>query len=606
MNSIFGTIGQVEDTYIEKMADLLAHRGKIKHVEHFSKNVVFGCGCSAPERRIFLEENYIIASDASIYNLDEVKEFLREKGNYSGSENKEELLLRLFDLHGVPGIEKVNGDFAFAIWDKINQRLILGRDFLGCHPLYYVELVNGGLAFASEYKALLALPHMTIDPDQNMLQHLQYHKKLPIGKTLSKNICAVQPGCVQIFLPAGNEIDAIKMSPINSSVNTYSETEAADDVISALEKAIECRVDNPRLIGIALSGGIDSIGITFICRKLFPDAEIHTYTAGFGENDIEMQTAANVARVIDSNHHPVQTPPSLMKNHLEKLVWHLEDPFARSEALQLFKIGEAASQNVKSLLCGMEADALFAGMPRHKILWLMKKFSFLKDYLAEFYDFTQAGLMPQSVVGKSMVRFHFGRRIAPVPRIIGSDYRPAASVFPKERHQFINKFLSAAFQSGACQDGQKLERPFAAWGVSYRSPFLDRNVIRTAFSVSDDLKIKYRANKYILRKALRSVVSEEFLSVRKRPQKMKYDREFAQTIDELSNDYLNEQRVSDRNFFKFQDIEKLKRLKKNDTYSEEAGMRIWTAMLTEIWAKIFVDEKGEMPSMFNKNLRDTA
>ena len=127
-------------------------------------------------------------------------------------------------------------------------------------------------------------------------------------------------------------------------------------------KAIERRVGDPMNIGIALSGGIDSIGIAFICRRLFPDAEIHTFTASSGKDDCEADIAERVGRYIRSHHHVVTTLPDLMKTDLERLVWYLEDPVCRSESLQLLKIGEAAAPYVRFLLCGMEADALFAGL----------------------------------------------------------------------------------------------------------------------------------------------------------------------------------------------------------------------------------------------------
>jgi asparagine synthase (glutamine-hydrolysing) len=243
----------------------------------------------------------------------------------------------------------------------------------------------------------------------------------------------------------------------------------------------------------------------------------------------------------------------------------------------------------------MEADALFAGMPRHRILWLMSKWPLVKQVLAEIYDLTQSGLQPDCLVGKLLERSYFRNKSAPVPRVEGSQYAPVRTEFPKERHQLVSSFLSRVFQDGACQDGQKLERTFAAWGVRYQSPFLDRNVISAAFSVPDALKFKNGKNKYLLRTALQAWVPDEFRHVPKRPQRMRYDLEFARSLDEAADHYLGHQRSSRQRIFCSSDLSNLKALKRNGVYPAEGAMRLWTAILTQIWFDKFAMHAGDSP-----------
>jgi asparagine synthase (glutamine-hydrolysing) len=596
MNSILGIWGQTADQVLQRMGHRLDHRGSDLQTQRLSEDLVFGCNTAGSKNSIHSEQGYSIVCDADIYNKSELRAFLISKNIAVRSDSESELLLNLYRVGGISALERVNGDFAFAVWDPSERRVVLGRDYCGCRPLYHALIPGGkGMAFASEYKALLAIPGMSQKPDLDMLQCLQYHKKLPVGRTLLNGIFAPVPGGIEMFDSSGNRVDRRKMASIPARDTLASEDEAVAEVRRALSKAIECRVNRPDRIGVALSGGIDSIGIAFICRSLFPHAEIHTFTAHSGKEDHEATVAERVAKCIGAIHHAVATPPSLIKDHLEQLVWHLEDPFARSESLQLLKIGQTARAHVDALLCGMEADALFAGMPRHRILWLMSKWPLVKQVLAEIYDLTQSGLQPDCLVGKLLERSYFRNKSAPVPRVEGSQYAPVRTEFPKERHQLVSSFLSRVFQDGACQDGQKLERTFAAWGVRYQSPFLDRNVISAAFSVPDALKFKNGKNKYLLRTALQAWVPDEFRHVPKRPQRMRYDLEFARSLDEAADHYLGHQRSSRQRIFSSSDLSNLKALKRNGVYPAEGAMRLWTAILTQIWFDKFAMHAGDSP-----------
>jgi asparagine synthase (glutamine-hydrolysing) len=244
----------------------------------------------------------------------------------------------------------------------------------------------------------------------------------------------------------------------------------------------------------------------------------------------------------------------------------------------------------------MEADALFAGMPRHKLLWLMNKVPIFKRPLGEIYNLTQSGIGPRSLFGGILSAVYFRDSIPPVPKVLGVDYVPSPLDFPAVGREFLNRCLIGNFQNGACQDTQKVERTFAAWGIEFRSPFLDRNLVEVAYSISDRLKIKNGTQKYILRRALSSIVPKALIDVPKLPQRMKYDLEFSTLIDELSDSLLSKESIRSRGFFDVSDIRRLRRRKPGRAYSGESAMRLWTALLTEVWARVFLDHRGERPN----------
>jgi asparagine synthase (glutamine-hydrolysing) len=131
--------------------------------------------------------------------------------------------------------------------------------------------------------------------------------------------------------------------------------------------------------------------------------------------------------------------------------------------------------------------------------------------------------------------------------------------------------------------------------MSYRSPFFDRNLIQVAYSIPDSLKIRNGRDKYILRRALKSIVPDELLNVPKSLQRMKYDVDFSNTLDEISDRLLSRENVIRRGFFDYSDIERLRKRKTDKPYSGEGAMRLWTALLTETWAQEFLDKRGAGP-----------
>jgi asparagine synthetase B (glutamine-hydrolysing) len=286
----------------------------------------------------------------------------------------------------------------------------------------------------------------------------------------------------------------------------------------------------------------------------------------------------------------VLTPPSLVADSLEKLVWHMEDPSSRSEALQLLRIGEVASGFVPVLLSGQGADGLFAGMPRHRLIQMAGRLPLVRGPLFEIFDLTQLGVPPDSIAGKALAALLYRGKVPPVPTVIGGGAVPRPDRMPPGP-DFLNRVLAAGYQNSALQDVGKFERTFAASGVGYASPCLDVSFARMAFTIDERLKIRKGMEKYIFRTALSSVVPERFRSIPKHPQRMHYDVEFADCLDQAADALLSPASVKSRGFFEQRSIDRLRRRTDGRPYAAEAAMRIWTALATETWARLFLDGK---------------
>lgn len=591
MGAIFGVLGNASDAELGAMADAVAHRGKKVHVRRYAADLAVGALGADPAESVLPVGDGILVCDAAIYNAADVLLHLDQNGVAMPVRTPAAILGALLD-HGGPGaLERVNGDYAFALIDRHRGEVLFGRDYVGSRPLYYTVLPSGGLAFASEYKALLRLSEVRPKLDRDMVQYLQCAKTLPAGRTLLANVKEVLPTGTTRLSRTGAVLARTEFAPIVVDGRITDEAEAADAVLHRLSEAVRRQAQDVARIGVALSGGIDSIGIAFLLRALYPDREIHSFTAGYGPQDPEMIRAAQVAKCIGSIHHEVLTGPALVRDRLYDLVWHLEDPCARSEALQLYWLGAAAQDKVDALFVGDGGDTLFGGMPRHRLLWLMERLPPLRQSLQELYDLTQLGRPPVHPFARMAAYACYRGRVPAVPRVVGARM-PGPSPLPPVTAEYVNINCAGVFSRLGERRGYKHDRAYGAWGLVARSPFNDVELARTAFAITDRLKIRWDVNKYVLRKALAPIVPEQFRRAAKIPQRMRYDLQFAEALDSVAATALSDAAVRRRGLFEPDDIRRLFRLRKSQRYGAEGAMRLWTAVLTEFWAQQFLDQPG--------------
>jgi len=262
--------------------------------------------------------------------------------------------------------------------------------------------------------------------------------------------------------------------------------------------------------------------------------------------------------------------------------------------VQALEIGRAARQDgFDWLMSGMGSDNLFAGMPKHKLLWLSQHLAPLRKDLHEFYALTQSGREPERPLAQLMNVTYFRGAVPPVPRIRGARFEPDMPSLPPPGPEFLNHALAANANDNISRSLVRLERPLQAFGVDFASPFFDRKLMDYAFKLPSRLKIYLGREKYILRRAMRSLVSADLLDTPKGISRIKQDSAFAAVLQRLSSEYLNVDRVRRRGFFEADDVARLQRYVHRPGYHTEAAMRLWTMIVTEIWAEIYLDRRGE-------------
>jgi asparagine synthase (glutamine-hydrolysing) len=386
---IFNYKDSINPEYMGKMLDAIKHRGpddsgiecfntknKKSNPQLNDSNLILGhvrlsiidLSSAGHQPMANSDKSIWTVYNGEIFNYPELRKELEKLGYIFKSNTDTEVLLYMYQEFGESCLEKLRGFFAFCIFDINRNKLFLARDRLGLKPLKYYW--DGKIfAFASELKALLQLPWITKEADPAAIDQFLALRYVIAPLTGVKNIKKIPPGCslvIDLCNPekqiSVNRYWLPKFEP--KTVQTYKEILRRTEEL--LEESIRIRMMSDVPLGIFLSGGIDSSAIVALLRKNF-SGKIHTFSVGFSDKKFdERRYAKTVAELYETNHTELVVEPDL-KNDLQKIVWHFDEPFADPSAIPSFYLSKAAAQYVKVILCGEGGDELFAGYKRYFI-----------------------------------------------------------------------------------------------------------------------------------------------------------------------------------------------------------------------------------------------
>jgi asparagine synthase (glutamine-hydrolysing) len=590
MSAIYGFIGEGDLSLLSAMGERLSHRGSSIREWSPAPGVFFGQRNFFDENGVYDHQDLIsVAATASLFNRSEVADQLNLRGALSIEADDRQLIRIIYKQFGPSCFSLINGDFVVAIWDQRNKHLVLARDPLGSRVLYYYTNPPF-FAFASEYKALLVFDEIVPTVDLEGLQYLQATKFLPPGRTLLKEFHSIQAGNWIEVSESG--VSEKRYWDINIAPKKVAREVAEEELRNLFLKSLEKRVEDVPVLGAELSGGIDSAAVVSAIRRLRPNDPIKTYTIGSGEEDPEIIVAREVAASLETEHHVVIADPRDLPEDLPGLVWHMEDPVGRTEGYLYYKLMRLASKSLSVIFGGAASDGLFAGMPRHKIVRMIQLFPLAQGPLEEFYHYSQISYPPNSTLGRAIKRAYYGKGELPAPLIQGASGLKPPKPLSEQKDGLLNRVLRDGLLYGTPIAMAKSEKTHIAYGVEFRSPFTDLDLIRYAFQLPEHFKLNRFKEKYILRRALLPLVPKEVVNRPKFPQGMDYNLRLSEVLDSLAERYLNPRLVKDRSFFNPAEIESLRQRPANKPHGANQAMRLWTAILTEIWAQTFLDCRG--------------
>ncbi len=611
MCGICGIIGELahQDT-LKRMNNTLIHRGPD------GEGYYWGDGASLAMRRLAIidvggseqplyneDGMLVLVFNGEIYNFKELRHTLQAKGHIFRTEGDGETILHLYEEYGINAPDYLRGQFAFALWDSVQHRLVLGRDALGEKPLYYCHHPKAQrLLFASEIKAIL--------------QHEDVERKTSFSNALTgflqagywqnnltpfEGIYSVPPAHTLVF--EGNHITLNRYfaSTIAPSDSTATEADYLPELGRLLLQAVErCMIADVPL-GAFLSGGLDSSLIVAL-MKGFTSTPIQTFSIGFEGDDSFNEThyAEQVAQYLGTQHTPFIVAPHTL-DLLPKLIWHLDQPFADSSALPTFLVSQLTRQHVTVALTGDGGDELFAGYERFYAGALVARLGAVPKPIWGIIS-TLLGVLTEGTgyynVVKRARRFARG---ASLP--LGDAYAEWMTLFDATaQHDLTGQAVSLAKapQAQGVHDLLhhnmtdylpndlliKTDRMTMANRLEGRAPFLDRDLVAYANRIPLNLKLKGRTTKHILKQFAQAHLPNEIVH----RQKHGFGAPIGTWLKRDSSavrDTLLSTKARQRGLLQPVAIERL--ITEHAKGQRDHAQRLWALLTLEVWHQVFMD-----------------
>lgn len=536
-----------DGSLIEAMNDCMAHRGPNAAGVHLETPIALGhrrlsildTSAAGTQPMQDATKRFTITYNGEIYNFNELKAELQREENINFRTGTDtEVLLEAYKTWGRDCLSKLNGMFAFGIWDNIRQELFLARDRLGKKPLYYTMLPCGGITFASTLEAVLEEPSVRFRLNPKALSHY-----LSLNYTLNSE-CFVEP--IEKLPPASWMLATAKgikqqgaywdlAACFKHKTRFNNEREACEALTGLLDDATRIRLVSDVPLGAFLSGGVDSSAIVASMRRQLNEDATHTFSVGFAQQDFsELPMAQLVANHLAVRHHDDIVAPEAGLD-LASLLDKLDEPFADSSIIPTYYLSEFAEKNVKVCLSGDGGDELFAGYPtytadklRHLTQWIPQWTSSLAEKAARKCIPTSHGKVSLDYKIRQFFQEHSGdacqahygwRRIfseRDKAEILLPDIgrkvlqHEALEIFRQyESHvadcHYLDRAMYTDIKTWLIDDILvKVDRSSMAHGLEVRAPLLDHRLVEFAASLPVSLKLKGFKKKYLFRQSQRN------------------------------------------------------------------------------------------------------
>ncbi|HEY8316285.1 MAG TPA: asparagine synthase (glutamine-hydrolyzing) [Gaiellaceae bacterium] len=547
--------------------------------------------------------------NGEIYNFAELREQLAARGHEVRGRGDTPVIPHLYEEYGPHFVEHLEGMFAIALWDSPRRRLVLARDRLGKKPLVYSRLADGTVAFASELKALHAVPGLRREPDLAALDAYLALQYVPGTRTGLLGVHRLAPG--SLLVQEGDGAPAIERY-WQPALDTAAATDAdwisrvRDEVTAAVRKRLVSDVP----LGALLSGGIDSAVVVALMAQASPEP-VRTFTVGFGDERYdERRYARAVAERWSTRHEEIVLEPDAAEN-LPRLAAAFDEPLGDEAALPLFLICEAARREVTVALVGDGGDESFAGYERYAAVGMADRVPAIaagagarllrtlpgargerRSTLHRAARFLDAAAVPRSErYGRLMQVFSLDERAA-----IWSDLAKAE----------IGTLSSTGLMLGAAPaDGvtglqlldletylpgdllPKSDLASMAHSLELRSPLLDHRVVELGLSLPPALKWRGRDGKVALRRAFAADLPPLVAARGKIGFGVPLADWFRGELRPIARELLLDERARGRGWFDSAVVEQL--LDDHLEGRADNGHRLWTLTMLELWQRAHVD-----------------
>lgn len=587
----FNTGKAVDERILKVMNRSLSHRGPDDEGIYLEGNIGLGnrrlsiIDVGGGHQPIHNEDRSLwIIFNGEIYNFLKLRADLINKGHQFYTRTDTETILHLYEEMGEECVKRLDGMFAFAIWDEKEGSLFLARDPLGKKPLHWGTF-NNKFVFASEIKGVLAHPEFKKEIDRQSLAKYLLYGFVPAPATIFKGIKKLLPGHFMVVRENG-EVRKERYWELNYSEKTkVSEKEVKRETKRLLKEAVKKRLLADVPLGVFLSGGIDSSLVVAMMTELIPPSQVQAFSIGFLEKEVnELPYARAVADHLGVTHHFKNFSQKDVLELMPRIADFLDEPMADPSILPTFLLSSFVKEGVTVALSGDGGDENFAGYPKYLAHHLLEK--------------TRLGKLPLSSVsgffpGKFEAFLHYASyplhlrnqlwisHFSPteVEELLGER---ASFDDPERYHQRFNgqNSLDEAFfldQNLTLPDLYlvKTDRASMAASLEVRCPFLDKSLIEFSATIPAGLKLKNFQTKSLLKKIALERLPENVVNRPKRGFGIPLGKWLSGELGPLVKEKLDPIKIKNEGLFNSQAVAGILE-RGNPT-------QIWTLLVFELW-----------------------
>ena len=622
------------DAVLHSMCETILHRGPNSEGLWLDHTVALGMrrlsiiDLHTGDQPVFSEDkSVVVMMNGELYNYREVREDLEKKGHKFVTKSDTEILPHLYQEYGEDLLDHVNGMYAFSLWDTRKKKLIIARDRFGEKPLYY-GVFDGKLLWASEPKAILA--HPSVEPELNLDALRQYlsYDYVPAPHSIYKGISKLPAAHVMVV--ENGEVRTRRYWNMSWSGSTTYEggvsaaldgrggslSEKAVELRELLSDAVRMRLVADVPLGVLLSGGVDSSTIAAFATQHATET-VKTFSIGFTEDSFdETKYARQVAAHLNTDHHEEILSVAKAAELIGDIGSWLDEPLSDGSLIPTYLLSRFVRKHVTVALGGDGGDELFAGYPMyygHKVADLYKKVP----------GFVRSGLIEPAVrmLPVSTKNLSFEYRAKRFVRASNYDtitrhHSWFGSFTPDEQKHLLSENVLANSNGDIYADARdllkdcdatseieqmqfldinfymaediltKVDRASMAVSLETRAPFLDPRVGQFAASLPLDYKLHGSKGKYILKKAVETLLPGEILHRSKKGFGVPIAEWLKGTLNPLMHDLLAPERIRSQGIFEKEYVKRL--ISEHEKGLASHHKQLWTLLVFQLWYNRFL------------------
>ncbi len=625
MCGICGILGNPNRDAIGRMAAAMMHRGPDDDGFYVDDRAALGfrrlaiIDVAGGNQPLSNEDGSTqVVFNGEIYNHRELRKELEARGHIMRSHSDGEVLPHLYEELGPSLPEKLNGIFAFAIWDRRKDLLLLARDHHGVKPLYYAER-NGALIFASEIKSILAsaLLERRLDPEA-VAQYLIY-QVVPPPLSILAGVSQLLPGSILVHEKGKSRVRTYWKPPRQTRRLIKTPEEACEVVRNGLEESVRRQMMSERPLGVFLSGGVDSSALVALAASQ-TSGRLKTFSVGFQGPDEEVYTEWPWARLVaeryNTDHHEVVLTEQTFIERLQHVLVSMDQP--TSDGVNSYYVSLAAAQHVTVALSGTGGDELFLGygrdanilegfararlfqpLPVSYVLRIGRVLASVPDNLMwqpvlqmkqavrTYADLTSEFLSPRGIAifeeqERDRILSHEFRREFRDKTEYLTESVPPDPLCPGD---WLSRLEQRAYLSFVLL--RDIDAMSMTHSLEVRVPFLDTTYGDAIANIPWQWKLKDGAGKWVLKRALRDLLPDEVLYRPKMGFGLPYNVWMRRSLEPMVRAALDEKRLRARGVLDAAEVRKL--VERFYAGDDSVWRRVWTLFVLEAWASETLD-----------------